>query len=370
MRKLFWMLGLVALVLPMALPTHAQTPSDTLFIATSDGLWAGNEASANANASDLAENENFNHDGPLALSPTGQFVAYQSVLAGFNGASGPAPTNVYLYDLTSNSIITVYEQTNVDLANGIYSDVGEMMSWSPDGSRLAFTTLAPGGNLALHIFDVAASSDLIVADNLPSSIGLPIASDVAFTSLGVAIINTALSGDSQTEVLRIYDPNSGAEVLNVDFGTQGIIDTPIEYFVAQRGNDEILVVSMLNTIVFYNLSTRAFDSFDGVLQMSVLDTGVKINYLPLGAQGGIWEAETADGSRVALPYQGLWRNQAIAISPSGATVAYVADGVTLWASGTPIGNVSIASANGTPTPFNTSLVWGVATWQIVDGGYG
>lgn len=372
LRKFIWLMAGVALVLPFAVPSFAQErPADALVIASSSGLWLSNEQGHTTPPVDLPENANYTYYGALQVSPSGRYVAFQSVVQNFAGASGATPTNLYLLDLNANSVITVYEQPPAS-DSSFGNDVSDLVAWSADGTQLAYATLnasQPVGEL--HIFDVNTQTDTVIKSDLPIAFGVPFAPDVVWTSLGVSILTTTVVDTTAAEVLHIYDPVSGAEVLTVDFIQAAISDVPVEYFVAQRGNDEVLVVPMLNSTVLFNLTTRQFETFEGVLQMVVRDTGTKLTYLPVGAQGGIWDAELPDGSRYNLPYRGLWRERGIAISATGQTVAFVdAGSVRLWSNGAELGSVNISAEPANFSPTDLSIVWGTARWQIIEGGYG
>lgn len=370
MRKIIWSIAIAALVLPFIAPSYAQeNPTDALVIGADSGLWLSNTQGASNPPIDLAENENFDPYFPLQVSPTGRYVFFQSIPPAYPGASGSIPTDLYLFDLTSNSTITVLQQTLNAEAGVLGDDVSDIVAWSPDGTKVAFVTLGNQPTGSLHVYDVASQTDSVISTSIPISFGVPFAPDLVWTSTGLAILVSEQRGDGFAEVLVMVDPSSGAEVTRVDFSQTAAVDVPVEYFVAQRDGAEVLVISTLSEVVLFNFGTMTLEPFEGVLQMVVPAGGLKLNYLPLGAQGGLWEAETADGGRFALAYTGLWRTRSIAINPTGDTAAYIMDGVKLWQGGQEVGAVAVPS-DGALDVFNSSLVWGVGNWQIIAGGYG
>lgn len=373
MRKIIWLVALAALAMPLTVPSFAQeNPTDALVIGAESGLWLSNTQGATNPPTDMVENENFDPYFPLQLSPTGRYVFFQSVPAAYPGASGPTPTDLYLLDLNTNRTFPVLQQAVNPAENLLGEDVSDIVAWSPDGTQVAFVTLGNQTTGSLHVFDVATQTDSVRSTTIPISFGVPVAPDVVWTNAGLAVILSEQRGDSIAEVLYLFDPTSGEQVTSVDLSQNtavGVVDVPVEYFVAQRDGAEVLVISTLSAVVLFNFDSMALEPLEGVLQMVVADGGLKLNYLPLGAQGGIWEAETADGGRFGLPYAGLWRTRSIALNPTADTVAYIMNGVRLWQGGQEVGVVAVPSA-GELDPFTSSLVWGVGTWQVIAGGYG
>lgn len=376
-------LALLLLVLPGRLTAQSQNAADALLVNFGSELWrsaeplATTEADVVAGCSGNAESSL----GPLVLSPTGRFVAYMGYAPGMEavleaGWGGPVPAELWLCDVQSFTETRIYAQpdgfnpgTNADAP--VLFDIVSTPAWAPDGNRLAFSTLSTGDDLPrLRVYDVAADNSGTINDSLPRPAGVPRPPALQWGNTGIVAISNTIANETATYQIDVYDDNGS----NIDsqiipnIAEQG---APVEHLIAQRGAEEIVVIPHVSgTIDYYNLTARLFEAASGVIQYSVIDSGVRLFYLPNGGvQGATWEAEFPNGSRVLLPYTELASAGSIAISPSGQSLAmYGGPDIDIWQGGAIVGQMMIV-ADGS-LPVTTRVVWGAGDWQIIEGGFG
>jgi dipeptidyl aminopeptidase/acylaminoacyl peptidase len=94
------------------------------------------------------------HVGRVSLSPQGDFAVVQATA----GAGPPAPPandfNVYAVNLADGTTTRL----------GSSADNEESPEWSPDGSRIAYSSFSPIDGIDLHIVDAASQQEVRVVD--------------------------------------------------------------------------------------------------------------------------------------------------------------------------------------------------------------
>jgi len=381
------LLGMAALLLGApAAPLNAQVQtSGAVLLVNFDGdLWASPEDIATTSSDTIpACSGNAAPDlGPLVQSPTARFVAYSGFAPGMaqlfeQGWGGPVPTELWVCDISDFTETRVYAQpdgfnpgTNSDAP--VTFTIVSNPAWSPDGNRLAFSTLATGDDTPnLHIYDMQAGNGGVINDSLPTPAGVPRPPALEWGNTGIVAISNVLLDAGATYQIDVYNDNGDnldSQVIP-NITEQG---APVEHLIAQRGAEEIVVIPHVSgTIDYYNLNTRMFEAAEGVIEYSVVDAGIQLFYLPNGGvQGATWEAAFPDGSRVLLPYTNLASQRNIAVSPSGQLLAFHSGGVVeVWQNGAAIGNVPVQTGGASLPPY-TRVVWGAGDWRIVEGGFG
>lgn len=381
MRSLSILIVLSLLLIPLG-AGQAQAPqTDALLIRVGNSIYLTSEGSFSAEPVILngcGGNNSKVGTVPISVAPDGRFLAYEAYPAGFEallqqGWGGPTPSEIYLCDFQTQNEIKIYSQpTDYSVSGDTVSyEILSGVSWSPDGNALAFSSLSTSSSTPrLHVYDVNTGTTSIVNDNLPALAGSPRPPEVSWGNTGIVSITNTFANDEAIHLLLVHG-RDGNEIARAEVNAVAQNGAPVEYFTAMRGSEELVIIPYISgDIEFFNLSTNQFEAATGVIQYSVANSGLRLNYLPNGGvQGASWEVQQPDDSRTLLPFTDLASSGRIGISLSANSIAFITDALYIWSNQQIAGTVALPSTD--PSTLATArLQWAPGTWQVVAGGYG
>ncbi len=364
---------ILLLIVLLAAPSTliAQTTSQPIIMVSAGDLWVWDNGLTR-----LTQDENIIG---AVMSPDGTHIACNVVspvsldaIERVGGWNGYRPDDIHVIGVDgSQRVAGVQPPDAVLFADDGRPDnawVRSLPTWSPDGTQVAWTEYNIGqtdrddtsGHLV--IYDLATDSTRIVVSNLPIMLGAgppPINVWWGSSSLMLWMWSYQAADGSGGSAFWFYDAN----------GTL-LEDRPITPE-QDRGLDDIRVVSDGQTRwfgLFYSSGEHhliapnvaiieSYPITPALISGHTLPNSValtyKINSNADYRERMIWTATYPDGDSYTLSYRG----DQIAISPDGASVAYIEDDtLTIWSRGT-------ATTEYTGLERIGPIMWGATQWR-------
>lgn len=295
--------------------------------------WTGEQAEPfNGCVGDRVESE-------LMLSPTQPLVAYLSTSAiwvpqmgeGYSG--GDFPNDVLICNLATGEITEVAVQPeNASVGEGsewIYHSHSNP-SWSPDGTRLAWTEYIGDNILQLMIYDLAAGTTATLIENLNPDglVGLPAHKDVFWSDVGIGVDNF--------KGFEVYDANTGEHLNTVPFPKYSIF----KFWITYEGKSYIGYNDTDNIWYLVDPLTGEHQIMPGLPELYSVahPEGLAVRYeeeipppyneITPPHRTPRWSVVDGDNV-IALDYEGHTHNRRITLAPDGQSFAYTYEN-ELW----------------------------------------
>lgn len=365
---------LVGLSLTLFQPAHGQTPNTAPLIMLLNGdIWKYSPADGSL----LQMTQSGYHQSPL-LSPDGTQIVYRTVapeaIAAIEfgaGSSGFPATNIHLLTIATGAEQSIATQPdNISLADGRYILRAEP-SWSPDGTRLAWTDLAyPSGTDSLVIYDLATVTPISSPLTLPQRYGVQGAAEIRWGESGIAVWVTGYDASTGGvyEVFTLFTPEG--EVLSMAqlpfAGTSGYI---LDFFwIEHQGNRDLgvlyssgefyLVDPRQNTFEQYlNPPTFFASGTDGAPAIGLVRASENVIGLPFGF------AYQPDASGVVVNIPETLSPLTVTFAPDGVAVAYInTEGQVIVAQGSSTQTITLTDQTA------TAIVWTNRNWTTAESG--
>jgi hypothetical protein len=267
----------IILISLLALVPAASAQFSTPLVITINGdfwTWYGDPSLPPVSITQWGYNE------PGVLSPDGGRIAYNSVAqiavdalnrVGPIGGGG-LPSNIWVFDPISGSGTRLAEQPpDASFFTEGVADKGIVRStpaWSPDGGRLAWAEQTyPDTVGSIVVYDFASGASIIVASNLPPSIGVPAPKEVLWGQNGIVVRDNQQGGD----IFTVYQPNGS---VSASFTVGGSARELAFYALMDGGGREVLGV-LFNDGVWelFDLTSGAAQIAGGIPEMYSLRAG-------------------------------------------------------------------------------------------------
>lgn len=379
--------ALIVLLLLLSLTgsAQAQAPKATpLFvgIGTPDGSNEGDIYQWSSGTS-LARKTTWGHNYAPIPSPTGEWVAYNSIAEFFVKARTSdtdltAPVNTYVLNTaTGKSRRVSVQPDNASIEAGSEAYVlRSTPSWSPDGRTLAWTEIAidVAGNVnvsgeaeQLVIYNLDTDVRRVIVAELPNHnfVGNnPVLSDVAWGYPGIAVA-THGPGDQRPDIVSLYD-ETGKLISRSDDLTDGSFSASQIIWIVADGKDyitsitgEYLIDPATGKTQDMNGTPEVYSPInpDGVSMFFGDKTVGEGNPVWLLAVNGIVKAELAASGR-------YYYQSGIAISDDGKSVAYIIFPGQGTAGGVYVYRTSATQIVSSSRYNATGLAWGPIAWRV------
>jgi WD40 repeat protein len=142
----------------------------------------------------------------IAFHPDGQWLA-----------AGCRDGNVYVWDVNTGAVVRVLQSPSASGTDWIYG-----VAFSPDGTRIAGSC----GSSVVMVWDTVTGTLLQSLDGLQVR-----AAKVAFNPDGTRVVAC------DEEMVKVWNVETGAELLSLDFGAQDVTFSPDGQTLAAAGLD-------------------------------------------------------------------------------------------------------------------------------------
>lgn len=290
------------------------------------------------------------------------------------GIGGPLPSNVNICD-GSNLNMIAGQPDNFSFMAGDVPDVAVtrgIPSWSPDGSKLAWTSLELDGSVKLNIYDVAGASTVSASLTLPEFAGPPAPPYLTWKNNGIYLYHSTLDAETfaYLDFVFLYDA-SGAEISSVQLPPSDESRFVYDKFIATDNGQEMIALLYNDGIwELVDPMTGNAQPAGGVGEMYSLanPTGISLVLILDETQQYVWKAKNefgiildVNGNEVAVP--GVFP-PGNALSDAGQWAIHLYDGLYYW-SMTASGFIS--GSEGVVGGFS-SIAWSPIGWRIFRAG--
>jgi hypothetical protein len=250
---------------------------------------------------------------------------------------GKLPDNLWVIDpQTGDAYRTQDQPANASFFTEGVPDYAVSRSpaiWSPDGSQIAWTNLYyPEGNIELVVFDTAAQTARVIANDLPQQAGIPMPLNGWWGESGIILSNYGYDEATAqfTESLLVYTPD-GAFVREIPLWRDGeprVMETVLATY---NGTEVMAVLFNLETTTEWRLVDLATGemtpspSAPHAVSALAPDTSLRIVPVTIEGQYGPtlrYAVHTANRAEIALPVEDGFSISRVQLSPDGQTVAY------------------------------------------------
>jgi hypothetical protein len=373
---------IIALVISLMIVVSAQPTDYPLILKADNQLWK-----AELNVTGLIKLTNTQAVDSFAVSPTGQFVAYEvdaeiteEVIAETGGlGGGPLPSDIRMVNVMTGEVYEIAGQPEdvVFYRGGGVEDNAVAHGnpvWSPDSEQFAWTTLRfPGQSLEFGMYDLRQDAVVTQPLDLPPYYGIPTPLSMVWGPGGLLAMLYPSFEDNE-ERLYVIVLNDLGDVIwtltpdidsDVHFSSRASIhwlsDTPAE-------EPNLLYVGDYLTGILINTDTGAFRRHDGVIEAyhpSAPD-GLRTRRVADTDDENVWEIISLDMTRYPVTLSSVWDvpvlgpDGTVAVLPHVPTYGELA----LWLDGTQSPLAGTGEAGGVRV---TDVDWGPLAFRLVPG---
>jgi hypothetical protein len=360
---------------------RAQSDTSPIIILNDGDLWEWDIAGG------MKQMTFWGYNQEPVMSPDGKQVAYmawspitvEAIEREGGIAGGEVPGDIKILDVASQqeTVIAAQPPEASFFTQGAADKavIRSKPTWSPDGSRLAWTEYdIPGDGLnRVMVYDFASATIQPVMNDLPPQAGVPVPMDITWGKSGLILRST---------IMNAANP-AGFEDSFLVFSSEGSPQSSIP--VPQNENrfltNFVLLTYEDKEYIGVQYNTDEWDLFDpltgesrpapGIPELYVTtmpEKSISISVVP-DADGGNLEYQLLDlnGNPVGVPVDiGTSYEGHIGLSPDGSAAAFVGyddkehkhdSAVTIWNNGEVRARVEV-------NPLGFSFLWGPLAWRI------